>query len=148
MPLADLLFATEEIARAGAEAVPVSGRNTPSSSERIDIKNFDLIPLSMLWSLLSGRDWDSGMLNAFETVFQESSDGPWLYRLPDDLVERILQLSDQRIVETAREWAATEELEDLERRRPGITQAVLSQIVNLCRAAKQAKKGVFLWISL
>ena len=186
MPLADLLIATDDVARAGAQSVyllgqaPTSNATTkngldqipivqmttildrinrprqarspqpPSSPEadRIAVKGFDLIPLSVLLALLTEQTWQESLLDEFPLVYSGGPDGPWLHTVPATLMEHLSSLDSQRIDQVAGLWSQADELIELEERQPGMTREVLDMAVNLAKRAASSRKGMYLWLSL
>lgn len=102
----------------------------------------------VLRSLLFGQDSQTIALDDFPCVYEGSDDGPWVHRLPSDLVDRLAAMSPGELIQVARAWSETDELRDMERRWPGTVGEALAQIVQLTRMAKQSGQGVYLWTSL
>jgi hypothetical protein len=145
MPLADLFISSEETARAGAKNVSAPGRESSPDSNRIDVKGFDLIPLTTLLCLLTGRKWEVNVLDDFPVIHEGSKDGPWVRSVSPSLVELLVVLSPGQFRKAVAAWSQSDELRELEGRRPGITKQVLADIVNLVRKAKATGQNVFLW---
>ena len=91
MPLADLLTTTDEIARSGAQSVDVPNAHASPDSDRIDIKGFDIVPLSILWVHLANQEWDGSLINAFDCIFTASDDDPWIHKVPDDFANLLVE---------------------------------------------------------
>lgn len=165
-----LLIATDEVARAGADAVPMEGPDR--------FAFYDHVALVELGCLLSGQADQDGMMDAFERVCGDNEgDGPWVDRLPQELVDRLAALTPEQIPPLARAWASTETLQAMHRpprpdpvisffrrllHREGPSPAQrrheeeklrqveesLTLLVRLVQRAKQSGKGVYLWVSV
>ena len=111
MPLTDLLTTTDEDARSGADSISAPTAHPSPNSDRIDIKGFDIVSLSILWAHLANREWDTSFVEAFECVFEGfDDDGPWIYKVPEDFVDLLVQLQANSLKSAAEFWAQTEEL--------------------------------------
>jgi hypothetical protein len=79
--LTDLILATEiELAALPEDETPIN------MFPGIDIKGVGIIELATLHALLTGIDFDAA-INAFPMVRGEESDeGPWINRLPDEFI--------------------------------------------------------------
>ena len=148
MPLADLLTTTDETARSGAESVAIPSTHDSRDADRIDIKGFDIVPLSKLWALLSNQEWNVSRIDAFEEVFAGSDDGPWIHRIPEDFANLLAGLDDGSRNLAASAWARTDELVDLAKRNPPLILQVLTSIVALARRARSLNQALYLWMSL
>jgi hypothetical protein len=140
----DLFVATNKVARTGGHRV--------KRSNRVPLQ-FGRIPLATLCCLLAEGEGKCSIfpyLDAFEMICDEREDGPWaywwtrVYRLPDDLVDRLCALSPSEITRVASMWGKTQELETIENRRPGTVAEMLKSIVELARQSRRSGKAVFL----
>jgi hypothetical protein len=132
----------------GTENANVIQRKPSPETNRIDVEGFDMIPLAVLLCLLTGEKWSRAIEREFSFVHEGSKDGPWIHSVPPRLVELLSELTPEQQKKMAVAWSKTEELEDLEERRSGITEETLGSIVLLARRAKAAGKGIFLWTAL
>jgi hypothetical protein len=145
MPTSDLLISGPgEIQAVIAKTATTSGDDAP----RIDISDFDLIPLSQLLCLFSGQTWDVAILDSFPIIEEQSVNGPWIHRLPDELVKWLSTLQPADLDGVAMKWSQTEELQEMEDRQPGITLEVVVAITRLARKAVDEGKHLYLWSSL
>jgi hypothetical protein len=81
----------------------------------------------------------------------ESSNGPWVCRLPDSLTTRLAELSPAEIVRFGRAWAATEEWQADGRQSDDAIADIVEYLRKLSQLAKGGVaevKNVYLWISL
>src|SRR4051812_27646642 len=78
-------------------------------------KNVTNVELATLCGIATGRDIDvesggfEALLNEIEDVREPGEDGPWVFRVPDSLVEALAAADEARVRDIAREWASTEE---------------------------------------
>ena len=112
----------------------------------IDIKGVDPVKLATLHSILSDRSFKD-LLAQYNPVAEASEDGPWVFLLPNDVVQRLANLDEQQITEVASQWGKTEEFQ-LDRWSQNDVTAVLNNIVALTRQASVQGKRVFAWMSL
>ena len=101
--ISDLVVAhssdAERIGRARAPAAEFGG---------IDIKGIDSVKFGMLHSILTGRSFKQ-LLPEYNPVFAVSDEGPWVFRLPADLVTRLASLAGEDKQRVVSQWAATRE---------------------------------------
>jgi hypothetical protein len=139
--LCDLVVATDDDVRAILSA-PV-----PSQVfDGIDIKGIGPVKLVMLHTMLSGRTFEK-LLSEYDPVAQTSEEGPWVLRLPNDLVQPLAQMSKEDRVLTDSHWAETEEFV-LDSWDPAEVQRTLSAIYETEGLAKSSGHGLYLWMSL
>jgi hypothetical protein len=112
----------------------------------IDIKGIDSVKFGTLHAILTGRSFED-LLPEYDPVVTVSDDGPWLFRLPTELVVRLASLAggDERAVVSR--WAATEEFA-LDGWSASDVARALDEIVALARKGLDAGHSLFLWMSL
>jgi len=112
----------------------------------IDVKGIDTVKFGMLHAMLTGRTFDD-VLPSYDPVAEVSADGPWVFRLPEELVARLAALSPEERQAAGVKWAATEEFA-----LSGWEEAAVSDgLVEICRLARQAadsRQALFLWMCL
>ena len=113
----------------------------------IDIKGVDHIKLATLQCLVMGRAYDISIIDEFDLVHERSEDGPWVYGLPEPLVDGLVALDIHEISQVAEAWAATDEVR-LDNWPRSAVEAVLRRIVELVKQAQVEGKEVFMWICL
>ncbi|MCJ7513479.1 MAG: hypothetical protein MUO23_10980 [Anaerolineales bacterium] len=71
----------------------------------------DPLMLAELHALLGGQEY-SAVLPEYRPTLQASEQGPWLIRIPPDLVRRLADLPPQDYGATASRWAAGEQMRE------------------------------------
>jgi hypothetical protein len=184
MPDYNIFMATEDVARAGGDEVETQwlphvrpGHHAPYPTPDSDrIPTYDHVSLGQLWGLLTGEGYQDSMVDAFERIYDAGEDGPWVERLPQDIVDRLGALEPEQLRPLAESWAKTEEMQsfnpvmepepilagivrlfrrdqgELHRKREEArvrdVEEGLSSLVRLVQRARQSGKGVYLWCSL
>src|SRR5262245_54177269 len=137
--LSDLILATEaELASVPPDAVPIN------VLPGLDVKGIDLVKIGTLHALLAGRDFDPSLQGFPMVSGEESEDGPWVFRCPDDLITRLAAVSDTDVPRVATRWAATEEFR-LDGWDPGEVAVAFRKMRDFARRAKDEGKPIHLW---
>ena len=139
--LSDLVVAGE------ADAEKVARAEVPSQTfGGIDIKGIDSVKFGTLHSLLTGQTFEE-LLPLYGPVFSESEEGPWVFRIPPELVTRLSSLNPTERQSIAEQWARTEEfvLDDWEAPLVGET---LEAICREAAKAASSHRALFLWMCL
>jgi len=118
--LADILVANE------SEAETIGSLTYPLGDGRwkgIDAKGFDITQMGELLGVLTSEPYQSDEVNDFVTLYDGNEAGPWVYKVPDQLTDRLAELPDARLEEVARAWVAHESFPgrwwiELEHRKP------------------------------
>jgi hypothetical protein len=139
--LSDLVVADESDAGKVGRA-PVPSREFGG----IDIKGIDSIKFGTLHSLLTGATFRE-LLPLYDPVVTVSEEGPWVFRIPQDLVERLVGLGAAERRSTAEQWAATEEFR-LDGWKPQEVADALEAICGEASKAMSSGRALFLWMSL
>lgn len=140
--LTDIVVASE------AEAGAVGRASVPSQQwPGMDAKGIDQIKLGMLLSLLSGEPYRDSLVDEFTFLWEQSDDGPWVYRIPPCLVDRLSQLQGPELQRVAQEWARIEEFR-LVNWKPADVEAVLRALVGLAEQARSQGKDLLMWMCL
>lgn len=138
--LNDLIIATEaELAALPEDDIPIN------AFPGVDIKGVGLIELASLHALLAGEEFDPS-LDAFPMIGGQE-DGPWLNRIPDEMLTRLASLSSDDVARFAKDWSATEEFQE-SMWEPEEVHGRLGEIVALAKRAVAAEKPIHLWTCL
>lgn len=139
--LSDLVVApagdAERIGRALAPASEFDG---------VDIKGIDSVKFGKLHSILTGRSFEE-LLPEYEPVLMVSDQGPWVFRIPSDLVTRLAALAGEEKQIAVSKWAATEEFA-LDRWPANEVAKAFDGIASLAKKAEGVGHSLFLWMSL
>ena len=140
--LSDLIIGTE------ADLAGVPAGDAPINVlPGLDVKGIDITKLATLHDLVTGREFDPA-LEAFPLVSgQESEDGPWVFRCPDDLVASLAALDEPSLTTLAARWATTDEFRMDHWEAAAVTDCLRS-ISALAKSAMQEGKPIHLWTSL
>src|SRR4051794_35150119 len=119
MPDYEIFIATEDVARAGGDEVvthwlpDIRPRHyAPDPAPDSDrIATYEHVSLAQLWGLLTGKGYHGSMIDAFERIYDPGEDGPWVERLPLDLVDRLGALKPEQLRPLAEAWAKTQEMQ-------------------------------------
>jgi hypothetical protein len=124
------------------------------AATRDDLTRFDPIagPAATDWPYIDGTEWASGLdrlvaeisgnglleFGDHELVFPDRAagdwEGPWLVRVPEDVVEALADLSHDEIIRYAR--------------RAGLDGEVIGRVVALremCRRARDERRDLYQW---
>lgn len=136
---ADFLVADLEAAMA-YNAFRRGEGSRPILADVFETGNLTGVEITTLWAILEQIEWNADRHFVPELLSDGEGDS-WLHELPPDLVRLLNGLDQTAVQDTARNWAATEELmcspSDL---LPG-----LNELSRLARKATEVKKGLFLW---
>jgi len=112
----------------------------------IDVKGVDLVKLTTLYSILAGAPFKD-VLPQYTQAAEASEDGPWVFLLSTDFVDKLANLGESEIVDIAGRWAKTEEFQ-LDGWSQNDVTVVLSDIAKLARQASAQNKRVLAWMCL
>jgi len=140
--LTDLFIATDaEVERLARDAIPIE--HFPG----LDIKGVGPIKLAELDAILCDVDFDQAM-DRVELVRARSEKlGPWITRMPSELVAALAALDETEIVSCGERWAATEEFVEDGWYADEVV-AILGQMAELAGRAQAEGKAVYVWTSL
>jgi hypothetical protein len=139
--LADFVVASRD------DAQRVCDSTCPSRDfSGLDAKGIDTVKLGTLHAMLAGEDFDPSFMNE-SSLCSGGDDGPWVFEVPEDLVQRLSRLDANETASVAAEWANTEEFER-DNWSPDSVRRVLEGFSGLCRRAEAQGKPVLMWISM
>jgi hypothetical protein len=110
------------------------------------IKGIDHVKFGTLHSILTGRSCEE-LLPEYAPVVTVSDEGPWVFRIPSDLVTRLAAVSGAEKQVAMSKWAATEEFA-LDGWPPSEVVRSFEAIASLARKAENTGRSFFLWMSL
>ena len=130
------------------DAVRIAKAANPSEEfGGIDVKGIDTVKLAQLHAIVTKQKYKDvlGDYDPLETGTEE--EGPWVFRLPDELVDALVALDAAGRKRTAKDWAKIEEFDADGWSATEVARA-LDAICDLAKKTRAAKKVLFLWTSL
>lgn len=125
--------------------------NPSSFFPTMQSKNIDIFMLTTLEAIVIQEEFPS--INASIETIQEritgEYDGPWIYRLPDTLVERLANLTSAEVIHNGQAWGAAIQ-HDYEKHPPDVS-GIVPYLQELCQLAKHPsleRKHMYMWMSL
>jgi hypothetical protein len=139
--LSDLVVATDgDIQRILETEVP------SQAFGGVDLKGIDSVKFTTLHSILTGQSFDE-LLPSYRPIAIGSDEGPWVFKLPSDLVGRLAAMTQEERLPVAEKWAETEEFK-LDRWKPADVQPTLDTICLQAESASSSHQSLFLWMGL
>lgn len=140
--LTDLILGTEE------ELSAVDPDNIPINVlPGLDIKGTDIVELATLCATVTATDFDSAFERFLPVSGQESEEGPWVFRFPEEFIRALNAASPADITRFASEWAETEEVRMSGWAADHVAER-LGAIVAFASKAQSVGKPVHIWMSL
>ena len=112
----------------------------------VDAKGVNTVMLGKLFAILSKSDFNPSFIGGDELLSEGGDDGPWVFRVPDSLVQQVSVLGEGQRREVATEWSKAEEFYD--NWSAESVFAVLEEFAKLCRQAVTEGKSVMMWLCL
>jgi len=134
------------VAPAGDAERVAQAENPSRAFGGIDIKGIDSVKFGSLHSIITGQTFEE-LLPAYGPVVSASDEGPWVFRIPAELVSRIAELGYDQRHEIATQWAGTEAFA-LDRWTEEDVALTLGSIAVLARKAVDSGQELFLWMCL
>ena len=138
--LSDFFVAEDTEAAAVAKAKPPAKKWLP-----LFARDLDDVKLQQLWDAVRGAS--KKRLPVMRLLHAASDAGPWVYAVPDPLVERVAALDDAGLKRAAEAWAEAEEFA-LDGWQPADVQEVLVGLQAVCQRSRAAGKGLLLRLGL
>ncbi len=134
------------VAPAGSAEAILRAMVPSQQFDGIDVKGIDSVKLGTLHSILSGRTFEE-LLPEYAEVASGGDEGPWVFELPADLVNRLSGLSADQSSQVSAQWALTEEFALDGWVEVDVTCA-LEAIAQLAARAAASDQRLYLWMSL
>jgi hypothetical protein len=136
---ADLILAASD------EAAAIVASDYPLGSFKgVNVDGLDPLKLAALHSLLNGRPVEV-VLREYQPVAQASPSGPWLIRLPGELIELLGKIPPPDQAAVAARWAATH-LAQEESWTDQDADDFLGRLVPFAQTAAFEGVELFLWV--
>jgi hypothetical protein len=142
MPLTDIVVA--ESGESGLVAESVMPCQTWPG---IDAKGIEHVKLGQLLSILANEPFRTTVVDEFTLLHEASDDGPWVYRIPDRLIDYLTELDPSELDRIASQWSQIEEFA-LDVWPPDEVASVLAKLHSLARKARDTDKDLLMWVSL
>lgn len=140
MMLSDFFVADASEAPAVAKAKPPAKKWAA-----LFARDLDEVKLQQLWPVVRGGS--KKRLPAMQYLHTASDAGPWVWAVPEQLIERIAALSDVGLEQAAATWAEAEEFA-LDGWKQADVLEVLVGLREVCKRSRLAGKGLLLRIGL
>jgi hypothetical protein len=113
----------------------------------LDAKGIDTVKLGELHAVLTGGEYDPSFIS--ESLCDGGEEGPWVFEVPPDLVQRLAGLTPDQLTEAGTKWAAIEVFSPRYDNWPTErVRQVLGDLAALCRRAAGEGKSVLMWMCL
>jgi hypothetical protein len=113
----------------------------------LDAKGIDTVMLGTLHAILTGGEYDASFIS--DTLCSGGDDGPWVFEVPPDLVQRLAKLDATELASAGKQWAATEEFSPKYGNWPvEAVQQVLKELATLSKQAGGEGKAILMWMCL
>jgi hypothetical protein len=127
---------------------------TPSEWPAIEIKRLETVKIGTLESILTGVPYDDIERDALHNLVREGgSEGPWISRLRQPLIDALATLEDSRIPAVAAAWSDTDEFKVRASDKPSPAvvhdlSGVLAEMRRLAQVGKDRGEPMFLMMGL
>lgn len=110
-------------------------------AEKRQYRNFTALELSTLWAITQGAAWDVALLDEFPELLVVDGGERLVHRLPKAMIEALAKMTQERVLASCANWAATDEL----RCQPSDVQPIIEGLIQLSREATSTGRSVYLW---
>jgi hypothetical protein len=125
------------------DATTYGGEDPYPAADCCQYKDLSPLQAAQILAVLRGVPYDVSLLNEFPLVHEETDEGPWTVKIPDDMVAALAQLKESDLGAQSLAWseATKEELNwDAAEFEP-----IVRDLIRLARAARGSGKSLFLW---
>jgi len=124
------------------QARDIASKGVAAGSLAVDTGGLDSAAFMSLHACALGIDWEP-LLPLYDPVARASTNGPWVFAIPEELRSHLARLDDQSAGDLATLWADCEELQD-----DGVSREEAHEI--LLGVVDAARRGgsLLLWLSL
>lgn len=139
---------TELVIAALTEAEDVAQPSPPADHRRrMNADGLDQAKLSTLRSIITNREYEDGWIDDFRFLAGNQEEGPWVFSVPDMLINGLAGFPENRLKAVAKQWFRTEEFQTDDWTMEAV-ESRLRELYRFFQEAKQAKKPVLMYISL
>lgn len=111
-------------------------------------KSIDPVKLAKLWCLLTKQRFSLELIDDFLLVRELSTEGPWIFRLPADLANKLIGQQPEHILQLGQAWAVTTAEFQLDGWATSDVIKLLQDMFHLAKRAAQNKEQLYLCNSL
>jgi hypothetical protein len=130
---------------APSSAQPATLASTPPKG--LEFKNLGNLDLADLAAALGDARSAELLKGEEQLVHHNGGEGPWLFRLPVEMVNLLAQTSNADVPGVAARWAAGEQLSFLKAEAADL-EPIVSQLRGFADKARREGLSMFLWMSL
>lgn len=140
--LVDVVIAEE------AEAGALAQHEAPLQRWRgTEVKGLDPVKVGTLLGIVCEEPVDDDLADEFAPLAEGSEDGPWVFAIPERLVDALAELPAAAVTGVARVWAGTDELR-ADRWSKGSAEQVVAKLSALAADARREGKQLLAWMSV
>jgi hypothetical protein len=110
----------------------------------VNVDGLDPLKLAALHSVCAARSL-ADVLPAYQPIGQASPRGPWLVRIPEELVVLLGRIAPPDQMSTAAKWCETDQAQE-EGWPPEVADQFLGRLIPFAQTAAFEGQGLFLWI--
>jgi hypothetical protein len=137
--------AADLILAAASDAPAIAASDYPLGTFRgVNVDGLDPLKLAALHSLFVQKPFGEVLQN-YQPVAQASLQGPWLVRVPGDLISFLGNIAPPDQASVAARWTATEQVQD-EGWSAEDADQFLGRLVPLAQSAAFEGMELFLWV--
>ena len=137
--------AADLILAASGDASAILASDYPLGTFKgVNVDGLDPLKLAALHSLLVRKTFEDA-LRAYPPLGQASPEGPWLVRLPDELIAALNHIAPPDQASVAEQWASSEQAKEGRWSQQG-ADGFLGRLVPFAATAAFEGKALFLWI--
>ncbi|MEN7548837.1 hypothetical protein AAG747_13025 [Rapidithrix thailandica] len=128
------------------EGEKIGEAETPSEKwPTLEARNLDSITLSTLYCSITNKKYSNEIQSSFQLAGGDQYEGPWVFLIPELVMNSYAELDTSKIKEIAQVWVATDEMQLWE--LPEAMELIAQLKEHACKA-KEARKAMFLWYML
>lgn len=136
----DFIICTEDEAKSGKIDI-----DWPVGADRIHMKGLTTVELATLQEILEMGSFDAA-LDAIQSVYEVSeNDGPWVFAIPVEFVDRLNALESDEIETAVEQWGKTDELQHLEKDE---VKFIFDSLLDAAARAEAEGKPLYMWNAL
>jgi hypothetical protein len=139
---------TDFVVASAADAGKVCASLCPSEEfAGLDAKGITTVNLGTLYAILTDSKFEPTFMG--EAISSRGDEGPWVWEVPTDLVQRLANLDAKQLTSAGGKWAATEEFLPKYGHVPAeVVHQVLQELATMSKRAVAEGKSVLMWVCL